>query len=168
MDLISLLKKDFAAKRQLYCYENTAKGSLKTFLTDGTSANILYRTMQYSNHLNIIPLAWLFQYINKIINGCIIGLKAEMGAGLVLVHPVGIIINSAVIAGENLIIQSGVVVGENKGQSPKLGNNIFIGSGAKIFGGITIHDNASIGANAVVVKSLEENQKAFGVPSHKS
>jgi len=168
VQLFNLIKDDFESKRILYAYDNTTAGKLKTFFSDGTSAIFLYRLMQYFNHMGLMPVAIIFQYINKLINGCLIGLKANFGAGLVLVHPIGIVINSSVIGGENIILQSSVVIGENKGKSPQLANNIIVGSGAKLLGDIFIHNNVSIGANAVVLKSVAENQKAFGVPAHKN
>jgi serine O-acetyltransferase len=166
MNTLSLIKQDFTAKKRLYGYDDSPKSLIKALLADGSSTTILYRFMQFFSQHRLTPLAWLCQYLNKLINGCVIGLKTEFGAGLIIVHPVGVIINSAVTAGSNIVIQSGVVIGENRGRSPTLGNNIFIGSGAKIFGDLEIGDNVAIGANAVVVKSVAENEKAFGVPAH--
>ena len=80
-------------------------------------------------------------------------------------HPVGIVINSKVSGGINITLESGVVMGDAKGASPLLGNTIFIGSGAKIIGGMTIGDAVNIGANAVVVKDVPSNTTAVGVPA---
>lgn len=54
------------------------------------------------------------------------------------------------------------------GGVPKIGNNVFIGTGAKVIGGITIADGVAVGANAVVTSSiLEENITVAGVPARK-
>jgi serine O-acetyltransferase len=56
----------------------------------------------------------------------------------------------------------------NGSKAPKLGNNVFIGTGAKIIGDITIADNVAIGANAVVVKSITEPGTTWGgIPAKK-
>ena len=80
-------------------------------------------------------------------------------------HPVGVVINSSVKMGRNITIESGVVIGAEKGLSPILGNNVFIGAGAKIIGNVTVGDNVKIGANAVVVKDLPSNCTALGIPA---
>jgi serine O-acetyltransferase len=54
--------------------------------------------------------------------------------------------------------------GEKRG-TPKLGNRVFVGPGAKIFGAITIGNDVAIGANAVVTKDLPDNAVAVGIPA---
>ena len=49
---------------------------------------------------------------------------------------------------------------------PNIGNNVFIGSGAKVLGNITIGDNVKVGANAVVLKDVEKNNTVVGIPGH--
>ncbi|OGG59314.1 serine acetyltransferase [Candidatus Kaiserbacteria bacterium RIFCSPHIGHO2_02_FULL_49_16] len=89
------------------------------------------------------------------------------GPGLELPH-IGTIIISAKKIGANCKIHSGVNIGKKHGKSPIIGNNVYIGPGAKIFGGIEIADNIAIGANAVVNKSfLEPNITIAGVPAKK-
>ena len=143
-------------------------GLLKVCLSDGTSANILYRLMRlFAKHKVGFPVAVAIQYLNKLLNQCIIGINADFGPGFVLMHPTGVIINSKVSGGKNIVIESGVVIGDEKGNSPKLENDIFIGAGAKIIGGITIGANSKIGANAVVVKSVVSGDSVGGVPAKK-
>lgn len=72
--------------------------------------------------------------------------------------------------GSDCTIESGVTLGITNGiyQGPQVGNRVFIGTGAKIIGQIVIADGVCIGANAVVVKSvLEENVTVAGVPAKK-
>lgn len=55
--------------------------------------------------------------------------------------------------------------GKEKGKRhPTIGNNVFIGSGAKILGNIKIGNNVKIGANAVILKNVEDNTTVVGVP----
>lgn len=90
------------------------------------------------------------------------------GKGLSIAHINCIEINHHARIGENLRIQEGVTIGASGGGAPTLGNNIFCGSGCKIMGEVTIADKCVIGANAVVVKSIEEEGiTVAGVPAKK-
>ena len=89
------------------------------------------------------------------------------GPGLNLPH-IGTIIISARKIGANCKIHSGVNIGKKHGKSPIIGDNVYIGPGAKIFGGIEIANDIAIGANAVVDKSfLESNITIAGIPAKK-
>ena len=89
--------------------------------------------------------------------------------GLNLAHTGTIIISSYASIGENCRIHAGVNIGTaagTTGQAPKIGNNVYIGPGAKIFGPITLADGIAIGANAVVNRDcLEQNATLAGVPA---
>jgi serine O-acetyltransferase len=92
------------------------------------------------------------------------------GPGLALHwHLVGI--HGAAQIGANCRIQAGVNIGTKAGESsavPKIGDNVYIGPGVKIFGDITIADGIAIGANAVVNKSfLEPGISIGGIPAKK-
>ena len=90
------------------------------------------------------------------------------GPGLRIVHRGTIVINGNTKIGENCTIHIDVNIGSkpNEEKSPILGNNIYIGPGAKIFGDITIGDNVFIGANTVVNKNFEEgNCTLVGIPA---
>ena len=86
------------------------------------------------------------------------------GSGLSLAHCGTVIINRASSVGENCRIQTGVTLGTTNGsqKAPKLGNNIFLGEGVKIIGDVLIADDVAIGANAVVVKSINEPGTTWG------
>ena len=88
------------------------------------------------------------------------------GPGVSLPHRGNIIINPQVNIGENCRIHVGVNIGAHHDKAPKIGNNVYIGPGAIIFGDITIADNCFIGANATVNKSvLEPNCVIAGTPA---
>lgn len=160
------LAADLAHKRAVFAADGASASKLKIFLSDGTSANVLYRIMNACSKKSwLLPFALLAQYLNKLLNQCVIGIKADFGPGFVLMHPVGVIINSKVQGGCNVVLESGVVIGDNHGQSPTLEDNIFVGSGAKIFGDLTVGSNARVGANAVVTRSVETGQTVVGIPA---
>tara|TARA_R110001583_G_scaffold116529_1_gene267303 strand:+ start:1576 stop:2118 length:543 start_codon:yes stop_codon:yes gene_type:complete len=93
------------------------------------------------------------------------------GPGLTLPHYGNIVVSSYSKVGENCKIHVGVNIGAafNKPkEAPVLGNNCYIGPGAKLFGAITLGDRVQVGANAVVNKSfLEEGAVLVGVPAKK-
>jgi serine O-acetyltransferase len=93
------------------------------------------------------------------------------GPGLSIAHPGTLLVNGHAKIGANCRIHPGVVIGPDAkypNKAPRIGDNVFIGPGAKIFGDITIADGIAIGANSVVNKSfLEPNITIAGVPAKK-
>ena len=90
--------------------------------------------------------------------------------GLSIVHYGTIVVSKNAVIGKNCRIHEGVTIGATNGEefAPKIGDNVFIGSGAKIIGDIKIADNVAIAVNAVVVKNIEESGTTWGgVPSRK-
>lgn len=75
------------------------------------------------------------------------------------------IVNSKAKIGKNLTIYPGVTVGASKDGVPIIGNNVFLGLGSKVFGGITIGNNVIVAPNAVVVKDVPDNCVVAGVPA---
>lgn len=133
--------------------------------TDGTPAMILYRLMQASRRWRLTPLEMLFNKLNAVLCNCIIGRGAEFGPGLVLVHATGTVINAQVRGGSGVHIEHQVTIGAERRQSPRIGNDVFIGAGAKIIGAVLIGDGARIGANAVVVDDVPPHTTAVGIPA---
>ena len=92
----------------------------------------------------------------------------EIGCGFYIGHFGGIEINSRTVVGKKCNISQGVTIGkknrgENRG-SPIIGDNVYIGPGAKIFGNVKIGNNVAIGANCVVTKDVPDNAVIVGVP----
>lgn len=90
------------------------------------------------------------------------------GKRLSIAHYGSIVVNNMAQVGDNCRIQENVTIGSTGGstKAPKIGNNVFIASGARIIGDIEIADQCAIGANAVVTKSfLEQHVTIAGVPA---
>jgi len=92
------------------------------------------------------------------------------GPGLAIVHYGTIIVNEHARVGANCRLHACTNIGASAGsnEAPRLGDNVYIAPGAKIFGGIVVASNTAIGANAVVDKSFEEEHTLIaGVPARR-
>lgn len=93
---------------------------------------------------------------------------ATIGKGLFIDHGTSVVIGETAVIGDNVTMFHGVTLGgtgKEKGKRhPTIGNNVFIGCGAKLLGNITIGDNVKIGANAVILKDVEPNVTVVGIP----
>ncbi|WP_319609277.1 serine O-acetyltransferase [Oceaniferula marina] len=87
-----------------------------------------------------------------------------------LPHPYGIVIHSNSQIGEGVVINHQVTLGgrDLTAESPNIGDRVYIGAGAKILGGISIGEGASIGANAVVTKDVPAGVTVVGANRHLS
>jgi len=159
------LYRDLRAKQRLYSQHGERCSLLRAALADGTLAVALFRLQSALARMRLAPLAWAVHVLNKVLTGCVVGIRASFDEGLVFIHPIGVVINSSVRGGRNVWIESSVVIGENRGGFPRLGNDIFIGSGAKIIGAVTIGDGARIGANAVVLHDVAAGETVVGIPA---
>lgn len=165
MSIFALILSDIRAKAEWLYGGVSFRNLAKVLFTDGTFAMICYRKMQWAQRWRLAPLAMLFNKFNACFGQCIIGRNAQFGPGFVLVHSQGVVINSAVKGGQNIKIEHQVTIGAEKGAAPILGNNVFIGAGAKILGVVTIGNDAKIGANAVVTKDVPAGATAVGIPA---
>lgn len=95
-------------------------------------------------------LATVVKWVNGVLTGSDISWDAEIGPGLQLFHPSSVVIGPRVTIGRNCRIMQGVTLGHGHGGSPRLGDDVFIGSNAVVVGAIDIGDHAHIGANSVV------------------
>ena len=91
--------------------------------------------------------------------------KNNFGPGVCFCHYGTLVVNKDARIGSNCRIHVGVNIGGYNGGVPVIGDNVYIGPGSKIFGGITIGNNVSIGANAVVNRSFPDNVVLAGIPA---
>ena len=94
---------------------------------------------------------------------------AKIGKRLFIDHGMGVVIGETAVVGDDCTIYHQVTLGgtgkDKVKRHPTVGNNVLIGAGAKILGPITIGNNVKIGAGAVVLKDLEDDVTAVGVPT---
>ena len=92
--------------------------------------------------------------------------QAKLGSGLMLPHPNGVVIHEDAVIGADCMIMQQVTIGMiGEDCVPRLGNNVYVGAGAKIIGKVNIGDGARIGANAVVTQDVPANYTAVGIPA---
>jgi serine O-acetyltransferase len=87
------------------------------------------------------------------------------GPGLSIAHYGSIVVTGRAKVGRNCRIHSGVNIGETPAGAPVIGDDVYIGPGAKIFGAVTIGDGVAVGANAVVNRDVPRGVTVGGVPA---
>ena len=103
------------------------------------------------------------------------GVEAFLGGvlvtstGVVIEHQSGIVIHGNSEIGDECVIRQGVTLGnktpDRPHDAPKLGKRVNVGAGDKILGAVTVGDNATIGANSVVLKNVPAGMIAVGLPA---
>lgn len=150
------------------------RGQISKFFFSASYRLILnYRLGYYFSKKNDKISGWIVKYLRyKMITkrNCHISYDAVLGQNIRFPHPIGIVIGDGVIIGDNVKIWQQVTIGSHgkKGEKlsyPKIGDNVKIFAGAKIFGDIIIQDGAVIGANAVVFIDVPINGIAVGIPA---
>ena len=158
-DAKSMLKKDPAAR-------SLAEVML---LYPGFHALIFYRISHWLFGHRRFFLARTVSQWGRGFTGIEIHPGAQLGRGILIDHGCGVVIGETTVVGDNCTIYQGVTlggVGTKKGKRhPTLGNNVMVGAGAKILGAFEVGDNCSIAANAVLLKPLEDNVTAVGIPA---
>lgn len=114
---------------------------------------------------------WIARYISeraKRRTGIEIHPGASIGKSLFIDHGMGVVIGETAIIGDNVTIFHYVTLGgtgKEKGKRhPTIGNNVLIGSSAKVFGNIIIGDNVKIGANSVILNDVPDGVTIVGIP----
>lgn len=113
--------------------------------------------------------ARLHSNLARMLTGVEIHPAAVIGRRVVIDHGSGVVIGQTAVVGDDCLFYHGATLGGHSlsggKRHPTLGNNVMVGTGAKILGDITIGDNTKIGANAVVTKSLPADVAAGGIPA---
>jgi len=108
---------------------------------------------------------WFFYNLVSTFTGVHLPRRVTLGKTFHIIHAGSIVIHPKTIIGDHVGIMHEVTIGSRGTYgAPVIGNNVFIGVGAKILGEITIGDNVDIGANAVVLKDIPSNSLVVGIP----
>ena len=160
------LKYDFRRVYKKTSYKGGLRKAFAVLGSQGFQAVVGYRMCRWmvSKHIPILHL--FIQRFVEMTTGISIPPEADIGKGLLINHFGGIIVNDGTKIGEFCTISHCVTLGNKRpgGKSPVIGDNVYIATGAKILGDITVGDNCIIGANAVVMDSMPADSIIAGVP----
>ena len=131
----------------------------------GVRATLLYR-ISHALWLKRVPcLPGVLARLNLCLHGFDVPPAMDIGPGLYVPHPVGIVISAERI-GANVSLISSITIGmRGEGKFPTLEDGVFVGAGARILGGVHVGAGARIGANAVVLQDVPAGATAVGVPA---
>ncbi|NME82201.1 serine O-acetyltransferase EpsC [Clostridium sp. SM-530-WT-3G] len=156
-DLQRILNEDPAAKSKIEVL----------LLYPCVHALIAYRCSHFLYKHKMFFLSRLVSQISRFFTGIEIHPGATIGKGLFIDHGMGVVIGETAEIGDNVTIYHGVTLGgtgKHTGKRhPTIGNNVLIGTGAKVLGPIKVGDNAKIGANSVVLHNVPEGATAVGI-----
>lgn len=123
--------------------------------------------MMLTKSKKIPLLPSMFQKSIRVLFSCEIPSTVKMGKGTKFVHNgLGVVVHGNAIIGENCRVYQNVTIGGRHDRGcPIIGDDVFIGAGACVLGGITIGDGAMIGSNAVVISDVPPKAVVGGVPA---
>ena len=140
-----------------------ARNALEVFLLyQGVHALIWHRFAHWFYKHRMYFIARLISQIARFFTLIEIHPGAQLGHGILIDHGSGVVIGETTVVGDNCTIYQGVTLG---GVGTKKGKNVMVGAGAKILGAFEVGDNCTIAANAVLLKPLEDNVTAVGIPA---
>ena len=144
------------------------------WFTPGFRYSVALRISQYARasrwtRFGLRQFMALMLYRYSIRYGISISKDTQVGSGLYIGHFGGIHVNGGAVIGNNCNIQQDVTLAKaNRGSragAPVIGNDVFIGAGAKVIGHVHVGDGAAIGANAVVTRDVPPCTAVAGIPA---
>jgi len=156
--------------RAFQARDPAARSRVEIFLLyPGVHALIYHRFANFLYRHGLRSLARFVSQWSRCWTGVEIHPGATLGRRLVIDHGMGIVIGETAEVGDDVLIYQGVTLGgtgKDQGKRhPTIGNNVLIGSGAKVLGPFKVGDNARIAANAVVLNEVPPDSTAVGVPA---
>lgn len=157
-DLAAVFERDPAVRNVLeivFCYP-------------GFHAMLFYRISHWFWTKKFYFLGRFISHLGRFFTGIEIHPGARIGRGFFIDHGMGVVIGETAEIGENCTLYHGVTLGgtswAKEKRHPTLGNNVVVGSGAKILGPFKVGDNSKIGSNSVVVKEVPKSATVVGIP----
>jgi serine O-acetyltransferase len=138
------------------------------FCYPGFHAILLHRVAHRLYTAGFLLLARIVSQFNRTVTGIEIHPGATIGRRCFIDHGMGVVIGETTEIGDDVLLYQGVTLGgtgKEKGKRhPTIGDNVVIGTGAKILGNITIGAHTKIGAGSVVIRSVPDYSTVVGVP----
>ena len=160
------LKKDIKA---IFERDPAAKNILEVITCyPGFHAILVHRVAHFFYRLNLVFLPRILSQIGRFFTGIEIHPGAKIGEGVFIDHGMGVVIGETTEIGNNVTLYQGVTLGgtgKEKGKRhPTIGENVVVGSGAKILGPLKIGENVRVGAGSVVLNDVPSDTTVVGIP----
>ncbi len=132
---------------------------------------VLAHRVAHALHDSNVPIApRAIAYLSRMATGIEIHPAANIGDGLFIDHGMGVVIGETADIGDDVTLYQGVTLGgtgfATGKRHPTVGDNVTIGSGAKLLGPIEVGHGAKVGANSVVITDVPPNSTVVGNPGH--
>ncbi len=146
-----------------------AKSAIEIFFCyPGFHAILFHRVGHRMHQAGFMLLARILSQFSRALTGIEIHPGASIGRRCFIDHGMGVVIGETTEIGDDVLLYQGVTLGgtgKEKGKRhPTIGNNVVIGTGAKILGNITIGHNTKVGAGSVVIRPVPAHSTVVGVP----
>jgi serine O-acetyltransferase len=164
--MVSTIREDIEAT---FDHDPAARSVMEViFCYPGFHAVLFYRISHWFwIHKMYFP-GRLISHIGRFFTGIEIHPGAVIGRRFFIDHGMGVVIGETSEIGDNVTIYHGVTLGGTTWKKikrhPTIGNNVVIGTGAKVLGPVKVGDNTKIGANSVVVSEIPPNSIVVGIP----
>lgn len=164
--ILGQLRRDI---RVIFERDPAAKSIIEVVLCyPGFHAVLFHRVAHWLYQRKLVLLPRMISQFSRFLTGIEIHPGAKIGQGFFIDHGSGVVIGETAEVGDNVTLYQGVTLGgtgKEKGKRhPTIGNNVVIGTGAKILGSFKVGDNVKIGAGSVVNKSVPSDTTVVGVP----
>jgi serine O-acetyltransferase len=164
--MLKSLKADISIIRER---DPAARSSLEIlFCYPGLHAICMHRFSHRLWGLGLPLLPRFLSQVARFFTGVEIHPGARIGQGVFIDHGAGVVIGETAVIGDRCLLFQGVTLGGTGKQSgkrhPTLEENVVVGAGAKVLGGITVGANTRIGAGSVLLRDVEHDCTVVGVP----
>ncbi len=161
------IKEDIKAVKER---DPAAKSTLEVLLCyPGLHALLCHRFAHFLYRHGLVLLPRILSHLSRFFTGIEIHPGARIGNSFFIDHGMGVVIGETTEIGSNVTIYQGVTLGgtgkEQGKRHPTIGNNVVIGTGAKVLGPIEIGDNCRVGAGSVVLSPAPSNSTVVGIPA---
>lgn len=159
----------FSRNRHLIVSDIKARSKLRNYIIPGnlqwSLCLVLLEEKEFRNqfYVRIGRPSHFLKILLPEVSSCDLGRCKNIGKGFSLIHGFNVVINGNAIIGHNVTVLQGVTIGGGKNGAPQIGNNVYIGAGAIIIGGIHIGNNVKIGAGAIVVDDVPDNSTVVNI-----
>ena len=176
LSLADLIRSDLARFTGTYALRGQPHASTRVIIESllfkaGFQAVLLYRLSHWLFRRRWIYPAWFVARLNVTLTGAEIEFNASIGPGLMIAHPVGIVVGRGTVIGRNATLFQGTTLAvrswdpDEIRRFPRLGDNCFLFARSAVFGGVTVGDNCVVAAHSVVLTDVPDGHLAVGAPA---